>query len=167
MLRRFTIASILLIGASFVVSPVARANSDTVGGTVNAVNTVTFTGAGTAGAIDVAAGATDFVLGDIDIQNNDPDGWTLNVQSANGGKLMFNTNEITYTGLNIDAIAGATITPVNLAVANTDEEIITAAYDAAVAAGVSNVSVHADIAGSQHVPAGIYTDTLTFTITNK
>jgi len=168
--RNTLVASSLLMGSSLLVSLPALAqvsDGDTVGGTVQAVNTIDFVPTATTQAITGGAAVTDFSMGTLSIQNNDPDGWTLNVQSANAGKLMFNTNQIAYTGLEIGAIAGATPAAVTLSTANTDEEILNAVYDVDVADGVTGVTVTADIASGQFVPAGLYTDTLTFTLTSK
>lgn len=166
--RNSLVASGLLIGASLLAGPAALAASDNgvVSGDVTAVNTIDFTGT-TGTAITGGAAVSAYPIGTLTIQNNDPDGWTLDVASANGGKLKFGSNVITYTDLTTAAIAGATVTPVDLTTPATDEEVIDAAYNVDVADGVTNVAVTAAIAAGQFVPAGTYSDTLTFTQTSK
>ncbi|MBW4483710.1 MAG: hypothetical protein KME14_14305 [Tildeniella torsiva UHER 1998/13D] len=163
--RNTLVASSLLIGASLLAGPAALAqSSDGVSGDVQAVNTVTFTGAENT-SITGGTGQSAYTIGTLAIQSNDPDGWELDVKSANGGELVNGSYDITYNDLTTAAITGATINLVDVDTADTDEEVIDAIYDIDVANAVS-VSVTANLVG-EYVPAGTYSDTLTFTITGK
>ena len=170
--RNSLLASSLLIGASLLVGPAAMAepSGGEVSGTVAPISTVTFTPT-TETAITAGDAVAAYPMGTLAIQNNSNAGWTLDVRSANGGELRNvvgeTTYKIEYTNLTSAPVDGATITPVTFASAITDIELIDAVYDNAVAAGVSNVAVTAAIAADQHVPAGTYTDTVTFTLTSK
>lgn len=166
--RNTLVASSLLIGASLLAGPAAQAqvSGGVVSGDVSALSTILFTPT-TGTTITGGAAVAAYPMGSLAITNNDPDGWTLDVASTNGGELQFGANSITYTALTTAAIAGATVTPVNLAAAGVDEEVITANYDIDVADGVTAVAVTAAVAAGQYVPAGTYSDTLTFTLTSK
>lgn len=162
--RNALVASSLLIGASLLAGPAAMAQE--VSGTVAPISSATFTGT-TGTAIVAGTAVSAYPMGSLAIQNNAPAGWTLTVASANGGKLNFGANSITYTALTTAAIAGATITPATMTVAATAATVIDAAYNADVADGVTGVAVTAAIAANQIVPAGTYSDTLTFTLASK
>lgn len=166
--RNSLVASSLLIGASLLAGPAMAqvSDGDVVSGDVTPINAITFVGT-TGTTITGGAAVAAYPMGSLTLQNNAGAGWTLDVASANGGELQYLTNSITYTDLTTAAIAGATVTPVDLATAATDEEVIDAAYNIDVADGVTGVAVTAAIAAGQYVPAGTYSDTLTFTLTSK
>ena len=169
--RNTLIASSLLIGASLLVGPAALAAGDTgeVTGTVAAVNAITFTPA-TGTAITGGAAVPAYPMGTLDVQDNAAAGWTLEVQSLNGGQLVNTvtpTDVIAYTQLTTANVGASAATPVDFALAATDYPLHDSAFDAAVAAGVTGVNVTADIAAGQFIPVGTYADTLTFTLTSK
>lgn len=168
--RNTLVASSLLIGASLLAGPAALAATDNgeVTGTVAAVNTITFNPT-TGTAITGGAAVPAYPMGTLDLQDNAAAGWTLNVQSLNGGQLRkvgSPTDLITYTQLKTGNIGSSTSASVDLATAATNEQLHNSLYDPAVAAGVTGVAVTADIAVGQFVPVGTYADTLTFTLTS-
>ncbi|MFH7243460.1 MAG: hypothetical protein ACHWZW_11475 [Spirulina sp.] len=166
--RNTLIASTLLVSASLLVGPAAFAqvsDNGEVSGEVQEVNTITFAPA-TLTEITSGAAVASYPMGNLTIQNNAAAGWDLEVQSLNGGKLVNGAQSITYTDLTVAAIAGATITPVDLATAATDELLATAPYSTEVAGEITR-AVTATMAADQFVPVGVYTDTLTFTLTSK
>lgn len=169
------IASSVLVGTSLIAGPAALAApfvdsgaNNTVTATVAEVNEVEFVGATT--TFTNGAAETAFAMGTLDVQNNAALGWTLEVSSANGGKLV-NTvtpaDVIAYTQITTANIGASTAAAKDLAVAGTDYQLHTSAFDAAVAAEVTGVVVTANIAAGQFVPVGSYTDVLTFTLTSK
>ncbi|MGG6241889.1 hypothetical protein ACQ4N7_24980 [Nodosilinea sp. AN01ver1] len=168
--RNTLVASSLLVGASLIAGPavLAATDNDTVTATVAEVNTINFVAATT--AFTGGAAAPTFAMGNLDVQNNAALGWTLDVSSGNGGKLV-NTvtpaHAITYTQLTTANIGASVATPVTPTVATPSGQLHTSAFDATVAAGVTGVAVTANIAANQFVPVGSYTDTLTFTLTSK
>ncbi|WP_017302084.1 hypothetical protein [Nodosilinea nodulosa] len=169
--RNTLIASSLLIGASLLAGPAALAATDNgvVSGDVQAVNTITFTPT-TGTAITGGAAEPAYPIGTLDVQDNAANGWTLDVQSLNGGQLVNTvtpTDVIAYDTLTTANIGASTATPVNFVAPATDYTLHDSAFDATVAAGVTNVSVTANIAAGQFVPVGTYADTLTFTLTSK
>ena len=170
--RNSLLASSLLIGASLLVGPAAMAEDDSlsvnsdddVTGVVHLINEITFTPADPT-AIVADAGATGFVMGELSLRNNHVNGWTLSVESTNQGKLQNGSYAIEYTAVTAAAVEGETTnSSVDPA---TGGNLIVADYTAAVAAGVDEVQVTANIASGQHVPAGEYTDTLTFTLESE
>lgn len=169
--RNTLVASSLLIGASLLAGPAALAatSNGQVTGTVAAVNAITFTPA-TGTAITGGAAVPAYSIGTLDVQDNATAGWILAVSSANGGELVNTvtpTDVIAYTQLTTGAIGASTATPVDFAAAATDYELHNSAFDAAVAEGVTGVTVTAAIAADQFVPVGTYADTLTFTLTSQ
>lgn len=165
--RNSLIASTLLVGASILASPAAFAQ--VVSGTVATANTVTFDGdEGTAIVPGVARPA--YPLGTLDIQNNDPDGWTLTVSSANGGKLTnATTHDIVYTAITLADIPGVTETSATPTLSTTAaSQLSTAAFSESVANGVTSIAVTASISDTESsVPPETYSDTLTFTLTSN
>lgn len=170
--RNSLLASSLLIGASLLIAPVAMAAEDDlsvnddgdVTGVVHLINEITFAPAEPT-PIVADTGATGFVMGELSLRNNHANGWTLSVESANEGKLINGDHVIEYTNLIADSVEGETTN--NFVNPATGGSLIVADYTAAVAAGVDEVQVKADIASGQHVPAGEYTDTLTFTLESE
>lgn len=169
--RNTLFTSTLLVGASLMVGGIAKADTTSggeVGGTVAAESAVVFTTNGTAGTINAAAGQTNFLLGTLKIQNNDPDGWTLAVKSASGGLLADSVSgeDLAYTAVTVATVPGQT-TNTSVTPTTTDTQIVVAGYHDDVAADVGvTVNITCDITGEE-VPAGTYKDTLTFTISNN
>lgn len=169
--RNALVASGLLVGATLLITPAALAQESggQVTGVVSDVSTLVF--APTTGtAITAGQAVAAYPIGSLTITNNNDAGWALQVKSAHGGELRYtvglDTYAIAYTGLTVADIDGATITPVTFAAADTNVSLITAPYSSAVAAGITRTSTAA-IAADQHVPAGTYSDTLTFTLTSN
>ena len=103
--RNTLIASTLLVGASILTGTAALAadpapvvtDPGTVEGTIAGVSEMTFDA-----PVSAALAAGTFQMGTLDIHNNDPQGWTLDVASGNGGRLVHETNSaafVTYTQL--------------------------------------------------------------------
>lgn len=184
--RNTLIASTLLVGASILVSPAAFAqDSGQVGGTIETVNELTFTA-----PVDLSADLTSGTLGmgSLTIRNNDPDGWTLQVRSANAGKLHRSTGSgitdiaattyIPYTALTATgAPSGATTTSL-ATITGTDANFVVAPYSVAfadsdgdaitISATLSNGTFGGDSAVARAgMPAGEYKDTLYFTLTSN
>ncbi|MEA5448722.1 hypothetical protein VB780_09105 [Leptolyngbya sp. CCNP1308] len=169
--RNTLIASSLLVGASLLAGPAALAATDNgeATGTVQAVNTIDFTPA-TGTAITGGAAELAYPMGTLALQDNATAGWTLEVSSLNGGKLLHTVtpaNVIAYTQLTTDDLGASTATPVDFVAAATNYELHDSLFDAVVAEGVTGIAVTAEIAAGQWVPVGTYADTLTFTLTSK
>ncbi|MBE9111158.1 hypothetical protein IQ273_17270 [Nodosilinea sp. LEGE 07298] len=170
--RNTLVASSLLVGASLIAGPAVLAapatDDDTVTATVAEVNAVNFVGATT--AFTNGSAVPTFTMGTLDVQNNAAAGWTLDVSSLNGGKLV-NTvtaaDVIAYTQLTTPVIGASTLTPVDFTNSGTDYMLHESEFNATVAAGVTLVPVTASIAAGQFVPVGDYEDVLTFTLTSK
>lgn len=165
---RFLIASGLLLGTSAVLAPVAIAATDNgvVSGTVDAINNVTYTPP--AGfTLNPTTGNTDQSFGSVVIQDNSNAGWTLTVDSANSSNLNHATyGNIAYTGLEAN---GPGVTNLALDVSSAAATIRdVSALTCADAAGCT-YTLTADIASGaiDSMAAGVYTDTLTFTLTSK
>lgn len=168
--RNTLIASTLLVGASILVSPAAFAgNSGQVSGTIAEINVVNFTAPSNA-TVTVGQGFTDnFSLGSVTIQNNDPDGWNLSVASANSGnlKLGITSHVIPYSAINLGDVPGVTETTTPVSPADANPALLsTAPFSTTVASGTTAINLTATLT-VPNVPAGQYTDTLTFTLTSK
>jgi len=170
--RNTLIASTLLVGTSILVSPAALANDPSpasdpgeVSSTVQLINRVTFAPGATRTVQPVEA-QTDiaFPLGTVTIRNNHPDGWNLNVASANAGVLEFGTHTLSYSTITLTDTSDITETPVN---PTTGGLLATGDFSARVAGGTEAISVSALLTVPTTVAAGAYTDTLTFTLTSK
>ena len=173
--RNTLIASTLLVGASLLVGPAARAADDLdpatnsgdaeVSATVELINRVTFGPAETTRVQPVTA-QTDiaFPLGTVTIRNNDPDGWNLNVASTNAGVLKFGAHTLSYSTITLADTNDITESPVN---PTTGGLLATGDFSARVAGGTEEINVSALLTVPTTVAAGEYTDTLTFTLTSK
>jgi hypothetical protein len=178
--RNTLIASSLLVSASLLAGPAAMAEDpEPVGGPVSgviaAISTISFDPPESAAALTRGDSNVSFPMGTLDITNNNPDGWKLDVASATGGVLRFTHNEvdyeIPYQNLTVGAIPGGTIaafTPTAGATATTTIPLVDATRHDDVATGVTGVPVSATLANVvTTLPAGTYTDTITFTLTSK
>ena len=165
--RRTLAASILLIGASIWVAPIAKAASDndTVSGEVAAINSVDYTAPGQF-TLDPTNGNTDESFGSVTIQNNDNDGWTLTVTSTNSGNLNHATfGNIPYTDFEANRGGGAIDVTIT---GGTDTVEDVSALTCADSTGCT-YNITADIANTaiDGMAAGVYSDTLTFTLMSK
>lgn len=171
--RNTLVASTLLIGTSLFVIPAALAapvaDDGDVQGNVSEINSIGF--APQSSAIVPGVAQAEFSIGTLTIQNNAAAGWTLDVESENGGYLLEDiqgvpgTHTIPYTALTVATVAGAAHSSVSPTVETPSGRLITAVYDLDVANEVG-VGVTANI-GAQYVPVGLYTDNLTFTLTSR
>lgn len=168
--RNSLVASSLLVGASLIAGPAALAGPNDVSGTIAEISTVAFDGTeGT--AIITGTAATSYPIGSLTVRDNRSAGWGLTVSSANGGKLVHTnaTDSITYTALTTPIIGSSTATPVNLVAPNAALRLHNSDFNSTVAApaGVT-VNVTANLGTpSEALPAGTYSDTLTFTMVTK
>lgn len=172
---RTVIASGFVVGTVAALSPAAFAVDNVSGGGVSGgiapIEKVTFT-SGSAVTVDPVSGMTASVLGSVKVQSNDYDGWKLQVKSANGAKLIdaVSTAQIIYS------LGVGSYTP-NVSVAATDVDVMTEptstgganprcaiADTAECAYNVKGTITAGNAAGK---PAGTYSDTLTFTLTNQ
>jgi hypothetical protein len=184
--RNTLIASSLLVGASLLAGPAALAQtaSGEVGGNIAPISTLTFTLPTAAASTTLTTGS--FAMGSLNVRNNDPQGWTVVVTSTNAGELQNQDATtpanvyITYSDLTVaDSLAAFDATPLLADPALVSQPLVDAPHTAAVAAAVVNSAVSATIevvgtvdGGGTPValaglPAGTYTDTLTFTLTSK
>lgn len=169
--RNTLFASSLLIGASLLTGPAALADADGVSGVISEVSTVTFLG--TEGTpITTGTPMPAYPLGNITVRDNRSAGWGLTVSSLTGGKLLHTngTTSITYTQLTTSADIGVSVaTPVDLVTTNAALRLHNSVFNSAVAApGGVQVNVTADLGTpATNLPAGTYSDTLTFTMVTK
>lgn len=179
--RNTLIASTLLVGASLLVGPAAMAandpvsvdDGDTVSATVELINVVTFTPepAPTTLKPEEALSNVSLSLGSVTLRNNSAGGWELKVASANNGTLNSavggTTYELPYGAITLAAATG--VTPSTPVAATTAGAVLaTGVFSTAVAGGTDPIAVTATItSAATTVPAGSYTDTLTFTLTAK
>lgn len=165
-IRRTFIASSFVLGAvAAALSPAAFAatSNDTQSGSITAIENVTYA-AGPSLTIVPNTAQNDQDFGSVQVQSNSNNGWTLAVASTNGSILKNGTiASIAYT-LKVDGTAvdvSTATTPVNTSLNPTT---LTAA------AGTGNnylVKGSIAAAASNGKAAGTYSDTLTFTLTNK
>jgi hypothetical protein len=185
--RNSLVASSLLVGASLISGPAAVAqvtDGGQVGGNIAPISTLSFTDPTAAVSTPLTTGS--FPMGGLNIQNNDPQGWTVTVTSTNAGELQNQDATtptdvyVTYSDLTVaDALAAFGATPSLADPALANETLVDAPYTEAVAAAVVTSAVSATIATTGTVddgttsvafaslPTGTYTDTLTFTLTSK
>ena len=169
--RNSLLASSLLIGASLLVGPAAMANPATDGGAasgeIEVVNTIVFDPV--VDAPITRGESVSFDLGTLDVTNNHANGWTLEVESTNGGVLRVGEDgaTISYTNVTTGAMGASNATPRTLATAEQKYMLHDSDFDSAVAAGVTGVAVSATLTNTHQAPTGIYSDTLTFTLTSK
>jgi hypothetical protein len=162
---RTLIASGIVVGAVAALSPAAFAATDnaTQSGSITAIETVDYV-AGPSLTIVPNTLQADQNFGSVQVQSNSNNGWTLAVASTNGSVLKNGAiAAIAYT-LKVDGAAvdvSTAATPVNTSL---DPASLTAA-----AGTGNNYLVKGSIAAidSNGKPAGTYSDTLTFTLTNK
>ncbi|MGK7892004.1 MAG: hypothetical protein AB4042_21965 [Leptolyngbyaceae cyanobacterium] len=165
-------ASTLLLAASVLVAPMAKAESDNddVQGTLGATTLVNYEG--TSFALDAINGHTGQDFGSVTFQSNDNDGWTLTVDSGNDGDLSDGTNDISYSPLTAawdgTVPTGVTLTS-SLDVTGLAVTVADATQLACSEAGGCTVNLTADILSTDidGKPAGVYSDTLTFNFTAK
>ena len=166
--RNSLLASSLLIGASLLVGPAAMADPDPVTAVINEVNEVSFVPEMLDREIDQDATESNFPLGTLIIQNNNVNGWELEVRSENNGELRLdgtsNTHKIAYGTLTLESdfpeSSTDTITP-----NDTDALFASGDYSTAVAGEESRVVRSTLVTGN--LPAGTYSDILVFTLTSK
>ena len=174
--RNSLLASSLLIGTSLLVGPAAMADesgptnvsSGSSSGEIEVISTIEFT-PNANGEINRAVSSPNYDLGTLAVTNNNYHGWILEVASANGGQLVIEGggHEIEYTAVTTGGIGASEATARTLANANTEYQLHDFGFDSEVANGVTGVPVTATLGNTQNVPAGVYSDTLTFTLTSK
>ena len=184
--RNTLIASTLLVSASLLAGPAAFAAETgelNVGGNIATVSAITFTQPAAASEVTLQS-ATSFAMGSVHIQNNDPQGWTLEVSSANNGQLQNQSATpasavyVEYTTLTITEQSAFGVAPASLAPTSAPQVLVNADYTQAVAAAPVTGTVTAMIESTgtsggtssiplASLPAGNYTDTLTFTLASK
>jgi len=141
---------LLVLAALFVAVPVFAATevSTVLQATVGASLSITTTIPGTK-ALDPSS--TSATLGNVTISSNITN-WKIVIHSANGGKMVYLTNNYPYF-LNFGSATG-----IGLA---TDYEIVKTAPQAPT---TTAVSVTYETAASLALPAGTYEDTLTISL---
>ncbi len=162
---RTVIASGFVVGAVAALSPVAFAASSngTQSGSITTIETVAYT-AGPSLTIAPNTLQADQDFGSVQVQSNSNNGWTLAVASTNGSILKNGAiASIAYT-LKVDGTA----VDVSTAATNVNTSLNPGSLTAAAGTG-NNYLVKGSIAAtdSNGKPAGTYSDTLTFTLTNK
>lgn len=162
---RTIIASGLVVGAVAALSPAAFA-VDTDGGNqsgeVPVIETVDYTPGGSLAIVPNTA-QPDTNFGSVNVQSNANNGWTLAVASTNGSLLKNGAiASIAYT-LKVGGAAVNVSTPA-APVTALSPTVLTAAADPGVDYPVLGSIAAADSNGK---PSGTYSDTLTFTLTNK
>jgi Rieske Fe-S protein len=162
---RTLIASGIVVGAVAALSPAAFAVGDNgiQSGNIANIETVDYTAGGTV-TITPNAAQTNQDFGSVNVKSNSPTGWDLTVGSLNTSKLLNadTDEEIAYT-LQIGAFSGAAGT-VASPVSVRNETTLTCAADTGCAIPVKGSIPATESNGKS---AGIYSDTLTFTLTNQ
>jgi hypothetical protein len=161
---RTLIASGVVVGAVAALSPVAFAatDNDTQSGSITAIETVNYTAGGSLTIVPNTA-QNDTNFGSVNVQSNANGGWILAVASTNGSILKNGAiADIAYT-LKVDG-AGVDVSTPATPITAKDVSVLTAAGTGGVNYPVLGTIAAADSNGK---PAGTYSDTLTFTLTNK
>lgn len=158
--RNTLVASSLLVGTSLLIGSAALAEE--ISGDVPIYREAVLSPTEIVIDTDDAIAAT---FGTLFIRDNSAAGWKLTVTSANGGLLENGTHGIAYTGLTTDDVNGVQANALTLAEGVAGTLFATQSYSNAVSTGVT-VDLTADIAvdARKGVPSGVYTDTLTFTM---
>ncbi len=141
---------LLVLAALFVAVPVFAATevSTVLQATVGASLSITTTIPGTKALDPTQTSAT---LGNVTITSN-VSNWKIVFHSANGGKMVYSTNNYPYL-LNFGSTTGIDL--------STDYEIIKTAPQTAT---TTSVSVTYQTAATLGLPAGTYEDTLTISL---
>lgn len=141
---------LLVLAALFVAVPVFAATevSTILQATVGASLSITTTIPGTKALDPTQTSAT---LGNVTISSN-VSNWKIVFHSANGGKMVYSTNNYPYL-LNFGSTTGIDL--------STDYEIIKTAPQTAT---TTSVSVTYQTAAALGLPAGTYEDTLTISL---
>lgn len=165
---RTVIASGFVVGAFAALSPAAFAADNISGGDVTgnitAIQHTAYTAATTATTIVPNTDQSNLDFGSVNVQSNANNGWTLAVASANGSSLKNGSIGTIAYALQVDGVPVTGLTTPAASVTAKDVSGLTAS-----ATGGANYAVTGAIAAtaSNGQPAGTYTDTLTFTLTNK
>jgi hypothetical protein len=141
---------LLVLAALFVAVPVFAATevSTVLQATVGASLSITTTIPGTKALDPTQTSAT---LGNVTITSN-VSNWKIVFHSANGGKMVYSTNNYPYL-LNFGSLTGIDL--------STDYEIVKTAPQTAT---TTTVSVTYQTAAALGLPAGTYEDTLTISL---
>ncbi len=164
-IRRTVIASGIALGAvaaAFSPAAFAATDNDTQSGSIAPIESVNYTPAGVLTIVPNTLQA-DTNFGSVNVQSNANGGWTLEVASTNGSILQNGSiADIAYTL----KVAGNTV---DVSAAGTPDIAKDVSVLTAAATGGANYAVLGSIAAadSNGKPHGTYSDTLTFTLTNK
>lgn len=157
----------LVVGAASVFA--ADSGNITIQGTVAPVNAIVVTPVAGYNSLALGAGATDQQVATVNEQNNDPDGYTVTLVSANAstntvaflkGADSENSQVVNYTMKYGTASSEAAVTLV------AGSAVVTSTSAASIEAGAEK-SLLVSFAGASWKNADTYADTLTLTIAAK
>ena len=140
----------------------------TLEGTVPTINEIAITPQSGYNNLNIAGGATDQFVALVNERNNDPDGYTVQLQSLNAsgaqarlkGDGSVNTTYVAYT-----MKYGVASSEVDVELTAGSAQVTSTA--APTGAGGVNKRLLVSFAGNSWPDAGIYSDTLTLTIASK
>lgn len=176
-LSRIALVSGLILGASTIVPRIALAEGENIGtGDIYVNNpvmqTLTWTSTATSGAtipLTNNTALTSTSVGTVNVKSNSVDGFTVTVSSTNGSasaggllKRVSGTETMLYTinynGVDIELANGTVEAENPTALDTTCASSTGCPRDVKIAIGQDEINSK---------PAGAYSDTLTFTLTNK
>lgn len=150
----------------------ADSGNITVQGTVDPVNELTVTSQAGFSTLDLTAGATDLTVAVVNEKNNDPDGYTVtlvsaNAQAASSAQARLNgADGANATVLNYSIKYGVAAAEAAVTLDTTGSAVVSSTSAATVEAG-SNKNLKITFAGSTWKNADVYSDTVTLTIAAK
>ncbi|HVR36446.1 MAG TPA: hypothetical protein VMS21_11410 [Methylomirabilota bacterium] len=146
--------------------------SVTVQGTVEPVNEITVTGQTGFNTLNLSAGATDQNVAVVNEKNNDPDGYTVTLVSANAQAAsssqarLKGANTANATVINYSMKYGTALAEAAVTLGATGSAVVTSTSAASPETG-SNKNLLITFSGSSWSNADTYSDTITLTIAAK
>ena len=169
---RNTVTCLGLAAFSLVSAFAADNGSVTIQGTVEAVNEIVVTTQSGYNALDLSAGATDQTIAVVNEKNNDPDGYTVTLVSANAAAAasaqarLKGAEAANGTEINYSIKYGTTGAEQEITLDADGSKVITSVSAATDAAGVDK-NLMITFSGLAWRNADTYSDTLTLTIASK
>ena len=169
---RNTVTCLGLAAFSLVSAFAADNGSVTIQGTVEAVNEIVVTTQSGYDALDLSAGATDQTIAVVNEKNNDPDGYTVTLVSANAAAAasaqarLKGAEAANGTEINYSIKYGTTVAEQEITLDADGSKVITSVSAATDAAGVDK-NLMITFSGLAWRNADTYSDTLTLTIASK
>jgi hypothetical protein len=171
-LRGALVAAVGLL--SICARPMLAADSGniTLQGTVDPVNEITVTPVAGYNSLNLASGATDQQVATINEKNNDPDGYTVTLVSANAAAAGSSQARLKGADAQNSQVVNYSIkygvdgSESSVTLDNTGSAVVTSTSAASPQTG-ANKSLRITFSGNSWLNADTYSDTLTLTIAAK